>query len=212
MTSALVVWSNSTTKNDSHSQLLAPRVGVNQTFESGLLPMSLCRSLLNVAALLAGPGDVRDTATAQLRMLGAAADIFPLVPAAHALLRRARPRDDPREVLVPLLRRRRFSRTAVRPMHARRGRDEREPQLLAERLQDLQHMRCAVDVDRGIERRSDRVRIAQLLQLAHHAAAHSQDSVPIDLRSLRRALRQGYPGIEEYRLVALTRHESPDLL
>ena len=42
MTRALVVWSSSTTKNDSHSQLLAPRVGVNQTFESGLLPMRAC--------------------------------------------------------------------------------------------------------------------------------------------------------------------------
>ena len=44
MTSALVAWSSSTTKNDSHSQLLAPRVGVNQTFDSGLLLMSVCVS------------------------------------------------------------------------------------------------------------------------------------------------------------------------
>jgi hypothetical protein len=35
MTSAFVTWSRMTTKNDSHSQLLAPRVGVNQTFDNG---------------------------------------------------------------------------------------------------------------------------------------------------------------------------------
>src|SRR5262245_21279635 len=116
MTSALVVWSSSTTKNDSHSQLLAPRVGVNQTFESGLLPMALS----DVASLLARSVEVRDAAAAQLGMLRIAADVLALVPAAHALVRGRRTSNDPGEVLVPLLRRSSCRRATVSGVHAGR--------------------------------------------------------------------------------------------
>src|SRR5688500_15064539 len=40
-TSAFVAWSRITTKNDSHNQLLAPRVGVNQTFDNALSAIGL---------------------------------------------------------------------------------------------------------------------------------------------------------------------------
>ena len=91
-------------------------------------------------------------------------------------------------------------------MHARLGRDEHEPQLIAERLQTCSSVRRAVDIDLGVERRADRVGVAQLLELAHDAAAHAQDRVPVDLRTLRRTLRQRDPCLEEHRLVARARH------
>ena len=45
-------------------------------------------------------------------------------------------------------------------MHARRGGDERKPQLLAERLQYLLHVRGAVDIHLGVEGRADRACVA----------------------------------------------------
>ena len=106
----------------------------------------------------------------------------------------------------------RVGRTAVGRMHARRGSDEHEPQLIAERLQRLQQRAAAQYTSTSA---SSGAPIASALRSfsssRDHGAAHAQHGVPIDRRPLRRALRQRQPGVEEHRFVARSRHEAPDL-
>ena len=147
-------------------------------------------------------------------MLGVAADIRALVPAAHALLRSARPRDDPREVArrPPPPATASAGRLSA-AVHARRRGDEHEPQLLAERLQ-----RSAADAARSTRRprhraaRRSRPALRSFSSSRVTRAAHAQDRIPVDLRALSRTLRQRDPGVEEHRFVALARHVAPDLL
>src|SRR5690606_39791123 len=109
-----------TTKNDSHNQLLAPRVGVNHTRAMGFEFIALACS--RPPSLLARSGHVRDAASTDVRVLGIPPHIRTLVPAAHALRSFRRTRDDPGSILLALFGRYCTARTIRRRMNARVGR------------------------------------------------------------------------------------------
>src|SRR5687768_4990041 len=109
MTSALVAWSRITTKKDSHSQLLPPRVGVNQTFAKGLV----IASTSSKAPRFAGPVYVGHAAAAKFRMVRVLPHIRTLVPAAHAFRGCRRLHRDPGRIAFALHRRNRIGRPAV---------------------------------------------------------------------------------------------------
>src|SRR5688500_3885677 len=114
ITSALVAWSTITTRNDSHSQLLPPRVGVNQTFAKGLVICSPSRK----AAHFARTFHIGHATATQLWVARVVSHIFTLVPAAHALGRGRRLHHDPHRVRLALFSRSRIGRTIACRVHA----------------------------------------------------------------------------------------------
>src|SRR6185312_2273822 len=155
--------------------------------------------------------DIAHAAPADLRMLRIAADIGPALPAADTFrVRRGlyrNPHPAPSGVGGGRCIGRRRSLEA---MNAGVRRDEEETELVAQRVEPCVLLRHAVDVDLGIERRTDGARVTQLLELARDIATQLQQGGPLDISG--GDLRSRMPGREKHRLGALAGQEPPDLL